>query len=459
MSAILEQLAHSIAADFEGWRDHISRQRWFGGKNRVMTALRWRDWACVTDGPPLLGFGWLELTYADGASEQYLLPLAIAAGGPQDAAGHPELARALLEGVRTEAVWTSACGRIFCLRTPALDTVPPDVAGDVRLIGGEQSNTTLRFGRAAILKLIRKCVTGVNLDAEVLGFLNRRGFPHVPRLLGEIRYETPHEDADATIGLLVEFIEHRSNGWSHVLERLGAIGGDRELASDRTGLLADLDRLGAITAELHVALASDHDDPDFRPEPITEDDIGSWRADIRRQLDAALAALGRGRQTWIDPEHLQPLDALDELRAQSIDKVRIHGDYHLGQVLKTASGFTVLDFEGEPARPLAARRAKACALKDVAGMLRSFSYAGSVALREPALRDAWDGLAMERFLAGYFGRARPGTVRFLPPTTAGVMHALQAFLIEKAAYEIVYEANNRPDWVPIPLEGLRRLVA
>src|SRR5581483_9222057 len=117
------------------------------------------------------------------------------------------------------------------------------------------------------------------------------------------------------------------------------------------------------------------------------------------------------------------------------------------------------DFEGEPARPLAARRAKACALKDVAGMLRSFSYAGSVALREPALRDAWDGLAMERFLAGYLGRARPGTVRFLPPTTAGVMHALQPFLIEKAAYEIVYEANNRPDWVPIPLEGLRRLVA
>jgi trehalose synthase-fused probable maltokinase len=208
-------------------------------------------------------------------------------------------------------------------------------------------------------------------------------------------------------------------------------------------------------------------DPAFDPEPITREEAEEWRRDILRQIEGARAALRRTTPPSMLPTSdmiEQQLAGLERLSRDGVMRIRVHGDYHLGQVLRTHGGFTVLDFEGEPARPLAQRRKKLCALKDVAGMLRSFSYVTRFAVREPghraeASRDAmhgWEERAAERFLDGYLAQARPGHACFLPRDRAGVEDVLRAFLIEKAAYEVAYEANNRPTWLDIPIEGLRK---
>lgn len=238
-------------------------------------------------------------------------------------------------------------------------------------------------------------------------------------------------------------------------------------------------RLGAITAELHVALSSDTTDPAFRPERISEGDLSVWRSDMAAQIGTVfgqLRGLPRDRQAHLQltDDEIESLEfgcekKLDGLRALLDDpatKIRVHGDYHLGQVLKKGEEFIILDFEGEPARRLEERRAKQCALKDVAGMLRSFNYAACVARREgkgDAQEDErtttlWERLVTEAFWSGYTAIARPGQVSFMPGTHADAQTVLRVFELDKTVYEIGYELNNRPDWLDIPLAGLRRIL-
>jgi predicted trehalose synthase len=228
------------------------------------------------------------------------------------------------------------------------------------------------------------------------------------------------------------------DGWQWLLARLAA--GD--------GALDALRRLGRRTGELHLALASPTSEPAFGSEPIDGDDIATWTAAVGRQVAAARAAApGRGLPD-VPPAAAAALGGL-----RGAAKIRHHGDFHLGQTLCVRDGedFMLIDFEGEPLRPLAERRRKHTPLRDVAGMLRSFAYAAATTARAGRTVGDWESSARAAFVDGY--RAAVGGAPFIPASASAFEQAVAALELEKAAYEIVYEANNRPDWLDIPLRG------
>jgi maltose alpha-D-glucosyltransferase/alpha-amylase len=241
------------------------------------------------------------------------------------------------------------------------------------------------------------------------------------------------------------------------------------------GTVAGLRLLGALTGALHAALAGAPDDPAFAAEPISSEDVARWTGRIAADLGLTLEMLraslptlpaparGRGQALLAaGPALHAPLDGLAPLALEGCCKLRVHGDYHLGQTLRTDDGFVILDFEGEPVRPPEERRARQCALKDVAGMLRSFDYAVATALGEEeapsAVGDAWRRLAVEAFLDGYLPAAAKAPVRLAPLARPALDRALAVFELDKALYEVRYELDHRPAWVDVPLRGLARLL-
>jgi maltose alpha-D-glucosyltransferase/alpha-amylase len=354
------------------------------------------------------------------------------------------------------------------------------------------------FGEVLVLKVFRQVEPGINPDAEMTGVLTTRaGFRHVPILVGALDYVGPDGTA-STVAILQRFVPNRGDGWTAALahlERLfdgvadrcppppGETASVAEVAASLgDGFVASLQRLGGVTAELHAALASVADDPAFAPEPIGPADLRAWQIAFVTLARRALAALqGRlatlpGEVQWLAASVLarsadldRAGDSLGELVTSGAAKIRIHGDYHLGQTLRTPDGYVVFDFEGEPARPLRDRRTKHCPLRDVAGMLRSFDYAaslGAAAASPPDLPPgtavawarAWERLAGETFLAGYRTAIDRAAVALLPRSPAAMAKVLGIFELEKALYELDYELDNRPAWVEIPLAGLNRLL-
>jgi maltose alpha-D-glucosyltransferase/alpha-amylase len=280
-------------------------------------------------------------------------------------------------------------------------------------------------------------------------------------------YASP-DGQTATLGVLQTWIDNQGDGWSYVLSALGEY---LRMGIPPPQLGPDMTRLGAITADFHAALESDSHVEAFRPEPVQRSDIDTWSAEVVGRLSRARAAIESRLGSWPDQTrglgasilskvHLAAaIVAAGERASTAFHKMRIHGDYHLGQTLKTPSGFAIIDFEGEPARPLADRRQKHCALKDVAGMLRSFDYAIESALSQrpdmadrrhelPGLRDA--------FLDGYLRSASARGTASIPADRSALAHWLTFFELEKALYELEYEVNNRPEWVHIPLRGILR---
>jgi len=270
------------------------------------------------------------------------------------------------------------------------------------------------------------------------------------------------------------------DAWSITLQRLqDAVvsaddGGARERDS-RDALLDAARLLGQRTGELHMALATVPDDESFAPEVITSADVARWTSVLRADLNLVLTELGnypaRLPEAVVERLRMGDIAAAAEPRLQGfaslvgLEKIRVHGDFHLGQVLWTPSGdFVILDFEGEPARPIEERRRKTSPLKDVAGMLRSFAYAaaatrlantGAVPEAERVAR-RWEQGAHEAFLAGYLSETVAKGARFVPSDQDGFTQALSAWELDKVVYEVHYELNNRPDWLHLPLEGLRR---
>jgi maltose alpha-D-glucosyltransferase/alpha-amylase len=271
----------------------------------------------------------------------------------------------------------------------------------------------------------------------------------------------------ATLAVLQEFVPNTGDGWTHVVSTLAGRGAAIEQHPDP--LLDHVGRLGAITGRLHAALASDDRDPDFRPEPIDRGDVERWSGEIGRELAAPelQAALAHGSLDEPGAGALaRTLAGLDVLAGATV-KTRVHGDYHLGQVLRTPDGFVIIDFEGEPARPLSERRRKQSPLRDVAGMLRSLDYAAhSVAFGRPEAERAaalaalgtWESRAREAFLAGYHDAVAESRVVLAPTPVPALRDACAPFELQKAAYEFRYERDNRPDWVAIPLAGIRRIL-
>jgi trehalose synthase-fused probable maltokinase len=457
----------------------LIRQRWFAAKTRGVGTLTVEDWAALEAEAPLL----LVLLVVDG--DRYYVPLAVSAEAAPgaalawldgdavvDAHDDPRFGRRFLAALAAGRTLPGCRGRFQLRPTPGWNFPSDPAAQPARRLSGEQSNTSVVLGESLVLKSLRRPQPGINPDLEMTRFLTTRTrFRQVPRLAGSLEYEDAR--GPATLAVLQEFVDNDGDGWHHVVTALRPRAGAIEPGPVPPGpdpLVEDVRRLGEITGGLHVALASDASDPDFRPEPITREDVERWARDIGRDLARGdVPRLLAERLGWRgDPrrEGARILGALERLAGAV--KIRCHGDYHLGQVLKTRDGFTIIDFEGEPARPLAERRMRQAALRDVAGMLRSLDYAAhAVAFERPeaerprvlAALTAWEHRARAAFLDAYRGAAAASRLPLVPASEPTLLRACAAFELEKACYELRYEMNNRPDWLPIPLAGIARILS
>lgn len=494
--------------------EFLQRQRWFGGKGKPLTDVRVADAFDLSLGAGRCLMAIASVEYRGGAKEEYVMLLTIRPRmGQDDDKAIVELTDTsadewVCDGTGDSEIWMSLyemvtqgrelAGQLGCLSGCAVPQGREELATPVReatVLSAEQSNTSVIFDRRAIVKLIRKLDAGIHPDSEILEFLTTHTTCRdVPVLLGLITYDSGVSDEmqSATVAVLQRFVPNVGDGWSYTLALLGKLldEGDKvvidhgdnlsSLVAAISGpLIVQFRRLGEITAGLHVALASRQEPEAFRPEPITLRDVDQWKVGMTKQLTEVchdLQALQPEQQSAVglmgnDVTGLETAcrDRFDDLRVLAqgrAAKIRHHGDYHLGQVLKTTDGFVVIDFEGEPARPLEERRAKVCPLKDVGGMLRSFNYATHAALKQrPEVSSAnvelmreWEGAVRTSFLDGYGSVARSGEVDFFPGSWDEALQVIRVYELDKALYELRYEMRNRPDWLSIPLQGIRRLV-
>jgi maltokinase len=435
----------------------LVKQRWFAGKGRTV-----HDLAVVADteimpGDP--GLRHLMVTVSHGAtSDCYQLFIGYRArlparlrharigtlGGLQiyDGLHDTALTRALLDAI----VDDRSVGMLRFRRLPGAEI---EAGLDSLVLTGEQSNTSLVFGESAIFKVFRRVNPGPNPDLEVASALAELGSSHIAEPFGWV--ETRIDGATTVLAILSRYLRAASDGWALAATSVRDLYASEEgtRAAEVGGDFApEAERLGAATAQVHRDLADAFGQSELEPEAVRE-----LAEQMYRRLDMAVATvpeLGRyGDKVG---------DAYSDL-AKLIEPVpaqRVHGDYHLGQVMRTQTGWVVLDFEGEPASPLAQRRARSSPLRDVAGMLRSFDYAArhqlvthpEAASLAPRAAD-WVRRNGDAFCAGY---AAAGG---LDPAENYVL--LRAMLLDKAVYEVVYEARNRPTWVPIPLESIAEL--
>jgi maltose alpha-D-glucosyltransferase/alpha-amylase len=512
----------------------LQRQRWYGGKARQGRKAQFADWGVLRRGSQPLFLTLVDVTFEDGATERYFLPLTICGTheghGLEERAPHAILAnvtgarkgvlfdawlddrfaQTLLAAFDAQEQAKLRRGTARLEQTDAFAGARGGTPDDLKVsrMSAEQSNTSIVYGERLILKLFRRIQAGVNPDFEIGRHLtDRLKFDRVPPVTGAIHYDRPGEFS-ATIGLLQGLVESQADGWEHATDELSRfydqVAGSapprlsppasltaladaappRRVLEVMRPYLTTAETLGRRTAELHVALASDAHDPAFAPEPFTKDDMravsaGAVAEAVRalEALEVKIGATAAALPSDVAERAGELVLARDRLLNQlrngtplefSISKIRIHGDYHLGQVLWAEGDFYILDFEGEPARPLEQRRQKQSPLKDVAGMLRSFSYAAYAALfgftsarpaefsrLEPWAR-IWQTWASGAFLRGYLRQADKAL--FLPADGTHRDALLGYFMLEKALYELNYELNNRPDWVRIPLWGILDLM-
>jgi 1,4-alpha-glucan branching enzyme len=433
----------------------LPRQRWFQGKDRVPTAVD------VVDSATLLSLArWLltDVTYADGTVERYQLVLVPGddaddhalrttvdglpwADATADAVVLGELARIAASG---GAVTTDTGAQLQ--GTPRADR---EIPADGRTLGVEQSNTSVVFGDDAIFKLFRRLEPGRNPDTELTTALTEAGSADVPEQIGAL---TLHTDGEGTeLGVVARFVADGRDAWRLAVAdaREALAAGDDAEPAERP-FIARLGELGAAVARVHADLAAA-----LPSHPATDDDVASWLAGAERQRATVLPD---GCDAPVDPTAVaDALRAAGDRIADPGMTARIHGDLHLGQVLDSADGWQLLDFEGEPAKSLAERRAPGSPARDVAGMVRSFDYAAASGLGDdaddrgelPRALTAWRDAARDSFLAGYERQAGAPVDRAL----------LALFELEKAIYEIGYERANRPAWLPIPVGGVQRILA
>jgi trehalose synthase-fused probable maltokinase len=391
-------------------------------------------------------------TLSDGSERSYLVPAVGAAGEPfREPADGDGAWRAIARAVSTGATLTGEAGTFRCEPLPALELLAPGgpeaLAGlPERRLGVEQSNTSATIGERLILKVYRRLDAGENPEIEVGTFLESVGCPVAPRMAGSVRYVSG-AGRTAAAAMLQERVAADGDGWTRLLAQLGGAAGGPEAA------VRSASAIGRVTAQLHASLAARPLDPAFPVRPATITETQRLLSGALGQLDAAIAATAgadRARLDALAPRVRGQLEAT--FGAARVGNVmRIHGDYHLGQLLRTANGFVVIDFEGEPARSLDERRMPQPPERDVAGLLRSFDYAvrsvargGSAGRLEP---EPWLAGARAAFLAAYAEDAPS-----VPDPSL-----LRAFELEKACYEVRYEAANRPEWTWLPLDALERL--
>ena len=505
--------------------DYLTSQRWYRAKARVLREVKVCDQIPMREANAYVLI--VRVEYADGEPDTYLLPAAFSTGdlrpsniiarlqsqdgseailhGALDEARFRDL---LLESISCERTFEGQEGSLAFRRTQALDrecsgATPPIESFVTR---AQQSNSSVIYRDRYILKIFRKLESGINPDIETGRFLTERGFRNTPAVLGEIQYRPKQGDAGYA-GILQRFVPNQGDAWEFTLESLAGFfdralreqqlparvsGHPLELAGQELPALArqmvgeyieSAKLLGTRTAEMHRALEDENGGPDFRPEPFTRDYAERLHREMIHEADRAFELL-KGSQEAIQDGAGQSVRKLIELegkirdrfsaiKTQPVTAVRIrhHGDYHLGQVLHTGDDFLIIDFEGEPARPLADRRVKTLAMRDVAGMIRSFSYAAYAALfgqvagvpTDAEHREAveawgafWSRWVSAEFLKAYFEIA--ASAAFAGESGQERRLLFDAFVLQKALYEVAYELNNRPDWVRIPLRGILNLI-
>lgn len=423
-----------------GW---IVDQRWFAGKGRPIDGL---DIDSDTELRPGLRHLVVSVRQA-GERDRYQLLLgsegeasgrfghARIGDGYYDAVYNPDLAGTLLEAM--------AAGRdIGPLRFRPVEGARIDTSLRSLVLGAEQSNTSLVYGETYICKLFRRLIPGVNPELEIVTALARHGARHIARPYGWI--ETDLDGEPTTLAMTQEFLSTANDGWSLALTSVRDLYASLNPSATEAGgdFSSESYRLGVATAEAHRELAEA-----FPTGVMEAQEVKQMVEDQRRRLAQAIAevpALAEHAPV-IEEAYQRVSDVIGEVPVQ-----RVHGDYHLGQVMRTTTDWIILDFEGEPGQPLAERRALSSPLRDVAGMLRSFDYAARHLLAGHPQADTlrpraaeWADLNRSSFLAGY-------------AAGGGRLHAKDAVLLRalemsKAVYEVVYEARNRPTWLPIPL--------
>ncbi len=489
----------------------LSSARWYGGKARTVTAVRMQEAVPLRTDTHSMFVVFIAVIYKDGGEDVYTMILAASFGeralqmqqahpqavlaelmiagrsGDQHGVLHDALwddhAGSLLQVIRQQYVWEGEHGTLLASSGQDFSKILQEAAATKSsVMQGEQSNTSVRFGRHVMLKIYRRFEAGLNPDLEIGRVLTARGYAHSPVVLGSLEYAVSNQQP-GTLAIAQAFIENRGDAWRYTLDEI-----EKELTTrlDRTvdatsGYVDSAALLGRRTAELHLALAQATDDPSFAPEPAGMDYWVSLRDRMTRSIAGACALL-RTRLDDLHAEHRGAAAAVLELEDSLVSHaraltehnprsllIRCHGDFHLGQVLYTGRDFVIIDFEGEPARPLAERRVKHVPILDVAGMIRSFHYAAYAVLDRMRSRlgsdqrlseleqqvNLWYRTAADGFLSGYAETA--GNAPFVPERPQDRDMLLDAYLIEKACYELSYELNNRPEWVGIPLSGLLQL--
>jgi maltose alpha-D-glucosyltransferase / alpha-amylase len=510
----------------------IQRQRWFASKSREVRQARFSDWVPIRRGSQPAFITIASLTYADGWTDSYFVPLALVS----DDAGERALQSASsvlarITGARKGVIVDGlhdddACDRLLAIigrgeeaasakgsvrglafGTPVATQPPP--AGRWTRGSAEQSNSVAFASDGFVLKLFRRIEPTPNPELEIGRVLTELRFPRTPPLVGALEYLHPGVEP-GTLAAVQTAVKHQGSGWEFTIDELRRYyervlarikRSDSQDARERLENRARLDvrdrqapppffaalqhwylssatTLGRRTAELHLTLAHAPGDA-FQPEPLDRTALRTLGAGMREHAESSLTMLEDRLQALNDASRpyaeavLASRDALlkrfDDLRPLEGGgwRIRVHGDYHLGQVLRTEEDFVIIDFEGEPARSIAERRAKQSPLKDVAGMARSYSYAAYAALFAFTVHapdahasleqwaDTWRYWTVDAFLQGY--RSTIGDSPIAPPEDA-LAPLLRAFTLDKALYELAYELNNRPDWVRIPLLGIQKLI-
>jgi maltose alpha-D-glucosyltransferase/alpha-amylase len=502
---------------------YLTRQRWFGDRDRTITDISLGDHVTI-DLPGRQAVAvFAQVEFDTGEPQNYFLPLAesssddaadalvsvvahLGDGDLVDAGTDPAIAGRFVRMIGRSERLAGSTGTL--VGTGALDQ-RPDVpsqqrrrrlhqldSAPVRPLGAEQSNSSSIIGDTAVLKVLRRVEAGLHPEVEVLQHLQRVGFQHSPALLGTLDYR-PHTGAPLTLATLIEFVPSDGDTWGSMrneaarfyewaaAERLDGIAlPDRRVVGGvpATGglpepLVEALDRvelLGRRTADLHLAMARG-DDPRFRPEPFSRLYQRSLYQSVRTEARQVFAQLRRRSGMSHDVPTSELADGERNVLATfarltdhllDTDRIRIHGDLHLAQVLGRGGEVTFIDFEGEPARPLGERSIKRSGLVDVAGMIRSFDYVAHQALADATARgiapaidlepaaELWSAWTQAAYAASYVD-AVAGT-RLVPSSPDDVALLLQVFTLHKAIYEVRYELGSRPEWLHVPLRALLR---
>ena len=442
MASDLSTLLHgSSEEELQAW---ITNQRFFASKAAEMSHFGVLDVVQIRQDPPL-AIALLEARFNSGTHDLYQLIMTREGERPIfDALREPDMGGALVDLMCDSATVDGVEGSVRFHWTGTVER-PPEGA-KVRPLGVEQSNTSFVIGDELIVKAIRRVEPGDNPELEMLRFLSEHGFEHIAPLAGWYEFSGPR--LETTLGVAQAFVPAGRDGWAYALE-------------DPQGFLERVSDLGAVTGRMHTTLAADALDPAFAPEEPNAEALGLLTAMIDEEIERTFLDIEPDDERLGDVatrgEEIR--DRLTLLSHASVGGrlIRHHGDYHLGQTLLDGERWVILDFEGEPARSLPERRRKRSPLRDVAGMLRSFAYAASAAelIHGTPVPEGWEEEARTRFLEGYYGAVDPG---LLPAGQAAAGKLLAIFELEKAVYELRYELNNRPDWLPIPVAGIRRLL-